>query len=123
VGTRRLDFGFNLVGPVAFAKSHEEPGIQLADVVSAVAAAAAQQPSDTWCKAVGRMLFANGSIHPDGIVPEPDRIDFRLPQPRLNALILNELLRRSELGESLTNELPEFVHANYRILQADHPGD
>jgi hypothetical protein len=95
LGDRQIDFGFNLAGPIALAKSHESPGIQLADVVAAVAVAAFAEPSEKWSKDVLGSMFASGAIHPDGIVPEHDRLDLDLPETRLNVLILLELLRRS----------------------------
>ena len=98
LGDRQIDFGFNLAGPITLAKSHDSAGVQLADVLAAVAVAAAADPSD-----------GSGAIHPDGIVPEHDRLDLDLPEARLNVLILFELLRRSEAGESLTVGLPGFV--------------
>jgi hypothetical protein len=109
LGERQIDFGFNLAAPIALAKSHESPGIQLADVLSSVAVAVADGPSDKWSKEVIRVLFESGAIHPDGIVPEHDRLDLDVPETRLNVLILIELLRRSDVGESLTVGLRDFV--------------
>jgi hypothetical protein len=109
LGERDIDLGFTLAAPIALAKSHESPGVQLADVLSSVAVAVAGDPSNKWSREVITILFESGAIHPDGIVPEHDRLDLDLPETRRNVLILHELLRRSEAGESLTVGLPDFV--------------
>jgi hypothetical protein len=116
LGDKQIDFGFNLAEPVSLARSHECPGIQLADVVAAVAVAAFIDPSEKWSKDVLGSMFASGSIHPDGIVPEHDNVDLDLPETRLNVLILRELLRRSERAVSLTNGLPEFVQRMGQVV-------
>ena len=123
LGDRQVDFGFNLAEPISFAKSHESAGIQLADVVAAAAVAAFDQRSEKWAKDMGRRLMASGSIHPDGIVPEHQRLDLDLPETRLNVMILLELLRRSEEGQSLTNGLPEFIHHVGRAVIQDGLGE
>jgi hypothetical protein len=120
LGDRRIDFGFNLVAPIVMARSHEVPGIQLADVLSAVGVAITDT-SDKWAKALARMLFEFGSISEDVIVPEPDRIDLSGPEPAANALILVELLRRSARRVSLVRELPSFIRDANRVHELEEP--
>lgn len=122
LGDRQIHLGFNLAEPIALARSHESPGIQLADVVSAVAVATFSGPTEKWSREMSRRLLSSGSLHPDGIVPEHDRLDLDLPETRLNVLILLELLRRSEKGQSLTNGLPEFIHHASQAAIHDGPG-
>lgn len=110
LGEREIQLGFNLAIPIRLAKSHETPGIQLADVLSSVGVAVVSDPSDKWSKDVMRLLLESDALHPDGIVPERDRIDLNLPETRMNVLILLDLVRRSEAGESLIVGLPDFVN-------------
>lgn len=50
-------------------------------------------------------------------MPEYDELKLDLPERKLNVLILNELLHRSENGTSLTQGLPEYIGA---MLDAVH---
>lgn len=115
LGDRQIQLGFNLAAPVAFAKSHQTPGIQLADVMASVAVAAMDR-TDRSVDDLRRQLFKAGMVHPDSVLPFAEYADIDHPQPKLNALILAELVRRSEHNESLTNGLMEFVVISSRQL-------
>jgi hypothetical protein len=106
----------NLVGPIDLRRSHDTPGIQLADVLAAAAAGAFAEPSEEWSKDVLQLLFASGSISDESILPEWKCIDLNLSQPLLNVEILFELLKRSERGDSLTHGLAEYIPEASRFV-------
>ena len=85
------------------------------------AVAAVSDTSDKWSREAFEVLFRSGAIHPDSIMPEYDRLDLDLLGPRLNMLILLELLYRSERGLSLTVGLPDFIRETSKAVQAGAP--
>jgi hypothetical protein len=117
LGERTIELGFNLAAPIAFAKSYESAGIQLADVVSSLAAKAYGESRDDWARGVIRTLLMGGVIHPDSIMPLV--LDGR--KTKLNIEILAELVRRSEYGESLTAGLVEFIRSRIEPISGGLP--
>jgi hypothetical protein len=108
LGDREVQFGYTLESPIAFGKSHQTPGIQLADVVAS-AGVAAMDSTDDWATEMRKLLIGSEIVNADSVLPFREYVDMDLPEPQRNAAILMELLRRSEQDESLTNGLIEFV--------------
>lgn len=100
---------FNLAEPLRFAKSHDEPGIQIADVVVAAAVHATKNPGATYSQEWLELL-GNGVQR---IFAEVDQIDLTAPTGAVNAIVLKELVRRSILKKNLFHGMPEFIRTAY----------
>lgn len=98
---------FNLKGPVSFGRSHDHPGIQLADVVAAASVHAlmnrSEKHSQAWLEALQTGLMP--------IFPEPDLIDLRTRSGAVNAVVLTELVSRSLQKRDLFDGMLEFIEA------------
>ncbi|RQN40791.1 DUF3800 domain-containing protein [Paraburkholderia tropica] len=102
-------FNFNLAAPIAFAKSHEEPGVQLADVLAGACNAALK--SGRASKGFERKLY--DSIAPliigQSVFPPPPEHAMSTGQYLAGMSLLEELIRRAREGIDLLANLPAFV--------------
>lgn len=119
LGGRRSSYLFNLAEPISLVESHDSPGVQLADVMAAAARHAFEENRDEWARTLFRRMLAAGSLHDGSMYPDVDYVDIRQKEPCVNYLLLLELVRRSKVGESLINGIPQFLavaQATYRPL-------
>jgi hypothetical protein len=100
---------FNLAEPLRFARSHDEPGIQIADVVVAAAVYATRNPDEAYSKKWLEMMGSGVQR----ISAEVDHIDLTTPSGAVNAIVLKELVRRSILGQNLFVGIPEVIRTAY----------
>ncbi len=104
----------NLAKPVRFARSEDEPGIQLADVLaSAFAQAAKRGPSDKTTLKWGEALMPSLA---GAIMPDLDEVDMRRPKAKVLLAVLLELVRRAVKGEHLCNDMDKFLVVATRDL-------
>lgn len=87
---------FNIVRPVEFGSSLEEPGLQLADVASSALLQARKHLSEEWAHSVLDEIEQHR--HEDCILPDPSYMDLTTPGCAVNALILHELGQRAIEG-------------------------
>jgi hypothetical protein len=100
---------FNLAEPLRFAKSHEEPGIQVADVVAAAAVHSFKNMQEGYSREWLRLL-GDGI---EAIFPDARLIDLKTPEGAINAIVLKELVDRSVRQVDLFKEMNEFIRAAY----------
>lgn len=87
---------FNIVRPVEFGSSLEEPGLQLADVASSALLQARKRLSEEWAYSVLDEIEQHR--HEDCILPDPSYMDLTTPGCVVNARILHELGLRAIEG-------------------------
>lgn len=87
---------FNMVRPVEFGSSMEEPGLQLADVASSAVLQARKHSGEEWAQPILDELERH--LHEDCILPDPSYMDLTTPGCAVNALILHELGQRAIEG-------------------------
>ena len=87
---------FNMVRPVEFGSSLEEPGLQLADVASSALLQARKYLSEEWAHSVLDEIELHR--HEDCILPDSSYMDLTTPGCAVNALILHELGLRAIEG-------------------------
>lgn len=100
---------FNLAEPVRFARSHEQAGIQVADVVAAAAVHAFRNLEEGYSREWLRLL-GDGT---QAIFPDARQIDLRTPEGAINAVVLKELVNRSVRQVDLFDGMGEFIRAAY----------
>jgi hypothetical protein len=113
---------FNLAEPLRFVRSHEHPGIQIADVVAAASVHAFRNLKEThsreWIQLLGEGLHA--------IFPDPEAIDLRTRSGAINAVVLKELVARSVRQDDLFSGMGEFIeiaHSSFPGYLAGLPND
>jgi len=106
---------FNLAGPISLLPSISEPGIQIADVLARGFARAVENPQGTeektWIEA-GADVFSETCVYPDINMLNLNTRDFFV-----NALILEELVERSIKGNSLFNDMSEFIFFAHKAFE------
>ncbi|MDB4912590.1 MAG: hypothetical protein JWM95_234 [Gemmatimonadetes bacterium] len=107
---------FNLAEPLRFAKSHDEAGIQVADVVAAAAAHAFRNMdashSREWLRLLGGNLQA--------IIPDVRLINLSTREGAINAVVLKELVDRSVKHVDLFEGMGEFIRTAYLEFPSYH---
>lgn len=95
-----------LTKEVVFESSDRSPGIQVADVCASACAFALNHQNETESQAWLRSLLPRvaGAVH-----AQLDKTDLREPDARLACVILLELERRAEKGESLIAGMSDFI--------------
>ena len=97
----------SLVEPVKFARSEDEPGIQIADVLaSALAQAAKRGAADETTAKWGRALFPSIA---GNIMPDPSATDMTRAKTWIALAVLRELVRRAVKGQNLYAGMERFV--------------
>ena len=103
---------FNLCKRIELVRSDSTPGIQIADVVSSALAHALQSRAEDYSRDWLEKFDAGGAINPNSIMPmsEGEANEKILgPSGRRNALVLEELMRRSRSGSDLLANIERFV--------------
>jgi hypothetical protein len=111
---KKQPFSFNLKAPILLARSHEHPGLQLADVMAAATATVLRNryrnlPNDPEVKKWEGIVW--DSLTDNNIWPDYGILDWNDPRCFVNTLILNELIERSLRGFSLFQGMSEFAFA------------
>lgn len=106
MGDKRY-FTFNLVKPIELVKSIETPGVQIADVVASATRAVVTNPRDTQLDLL--KVGASRAFGKYPVIPDLDEVDLTSPSAERNYLLLQELVRRSLCGESLLDDIRQFV--------------
>ena len=84
---------FNLSGPIQFAGSAVEHGIQIADTLAAAAVFAVSNPDDPMAQKWAEMLPEIGKC--GSVMPDFDHLDLNGVPAKLNAIVLMELHSRA----------------------------
>lgn len=111
---------YNLSGPVQFASSKIEHGIQIADVLAAAAVFAMSNPTDPMAQKWNALLpyiARYGSA-----VPDFDHLDLNGTAAKLNAVVLMELHSRSIKKQPLLDGMGEYVHMMKHGLRLEAMG-
>jgi hypothetical protein len=117
-GDKKQSITFNLSQKISLVKSSEYPGVQLADLVAGASIFAMRNKDDNevqkWRTYLPGMLHLRAS-------PDPRHLDMRAIPVQRNLLLLRELVRRSEAGISLTEDIGAFLAQSEYILTAKGP--
>jgi hypothetical protein len=109
---------FNLARPISLVKSHENSGIQIADVIAAAVAYGLKYPKRVESREWLMMADEYPLMHEESILPNMNQaIDG--PNVALNVLLLKDLVRRSRAGEELLVDIEDFLRSpfpNWRLL-------
>ena len=108
---------FNLSGPIQFASSAVEHGIQIADTLAAAAVFAVSNPDDPMAQKWAAMLPEIGKY--GSILPDFDHLDLNGMPAKLNAIVLMELHSRTIKKKNLLEEMPEYVHFMTQALRRE----
>jgi len=111
---RRSLLNYELGRPLRLGNSKVEAGLQLADVIATALVECFEnrraQHSREWGAA---FIGADAILDGGNIMPEPEAADLRLPNVMVNALLLQELIRRTEKGLDLLDGLGSYVAGLY----------
>lgn len=98
---------FNLSEPLIFSDSKNTPGIQIADVIAAIAVYVfSREQSDfsqKWSNLIAP-ISANGSI-----IPDQDELRLETTRVQRNVLVLHELHSRAKHGKSLIDGMDQHI--------------
>jgi hypothetical protein len=109
---------FNLPREISFVKSHECPGVQLADAVAGATIYALSKRDDSQTRKW--INYFPSILHPICVImPDNDHIDPYKIENQRNALLLYELVARSERGISLTEGIDRFLTDATQHLLSD----
>lgn len=100
IGGRRKLLTYSLAEPIAFRKSHEVPGLQLADVVASAISYAMRNREDEEANSWLKKVDAAHSIE-DTILPDFAHANVSHKDAMANSLLLMELVNRAEKGKPL----------------------
>jgi Protein of unknown function (DUF3800) len=98
---------FNMAREIQFGDSKMFPGMQIADTMAAAFAYIFRGGSDNYIKKWREFLPSTFSPH--SVLPEIDTIDLDTLPVRRNALLLKEIVYRSENHLPMLEGLPQFV--------------
>lgn len=110
---------FKLSEPISFRKSHETPGIQVADVLATAINYSLRNKEQSQCQEWMRLY--QDSLRGGFVFPDWDELDFAHPSVRLNAIVLHELVDRTIKGESLLADMGEFIDVARRFVMSQEP--
>lgn len=111
---------FNLSGPVQFASSAVEHGIQIADTLAAAAVFAISTPDDPMAQKWAAMLPEIAKY--GSVLPDFDHLDLKGIPAKLNAIVLMELHSRATKKKDLLGEMPEYVQFMTHALRREARG-
>lgn len=111
---------FNLSGPVQFASSAVEHGIQIADTLAAAAVFAISTPDDPMAQKWAAMLPEIAKY--GSVLPDFDHLDLEGIPAKLNAVVLMELHMRATKKKDLLKEMPEYVQFMSQALRREALG-
>lgn len=107
LGERRRPMTFNLHRPPRFGKSESEPGLQIADIFASFASLAARDRHTPDGAAILNVLLP--LLDADTVFPDYDAIDLTQKSVVMNMCLVAELARRAEEGESLLEQIEEYL--------------
>lgn len=111
---------FNLSGPIKFASSAVEHGIQIADTLAAAAVFAFTNPHDPLAQKWAAMLPEIGRY--GSVIPDFDHLDLKGAPAKLNAIVLLELHSRAVNKQPLLEHMGEFVQFMAQALRSEAMG-
>ena len=97
---------YNLSKPLSLVNSKDCAGVQIADVVASSFNRALKNPDDELHRHWMELLEPSVC---NAILPDSDLLDTREKEPFINSVLLCELADRGVKGESLLEELPEYI--------------
>ena len=118
--TGKQPLTFNLSGPIQFASSAVEHGIQIADTLAAAAVFAVSNPDDPFAQKWAAMLPEIGKY--GSVMPDFDHLDLNGIPAKLNAVVLMELHSRAVNQKPLLEEMPEYVQFMMHALRLEALG-
>ena len=105
---------FNMVRPMEFGSSLEEPGLQLADVASSALLQAMKHLGEEWAHSILQEIEPHR--HEDCILPDPSYMDLTTPGCAVNALILHELGQRAIEGRDPLYRMEDwYAHGHSQV--------
>ena len=118
--TGRQPITFNLSGPIIFANSKIEHGIQIADAFAAASVFAVTNSGDRLADKWREML---GEIaHYGSILPDEAHLDLDELSVKRNAITLMELHSRAKKNLSLVEGMPEYIKMMTRLIRMESLG-
>lgn len=105
--SREQPITFNLAKDISLVNSFSCPGVQLADVAAGATVYAFQNADDSEAKKWKEYLPA--MLHPTSVLPDVRHLDMSAIPAQRNLALLQELVRRSESGLSLTEGIDTFL--------------
>jgi hypothetical protein len=118
--TGKQPITFNLSGPIQFASSKLEYGIQIADTMAAAAVFAVTNDDDPLAQKWRDMLPEIGRY--GSVMPDFDHLDLNGLSAKRNALVLLELHSRATKQLSVTEGMSEYVSMMTRALRMEALG-
>jgi len=115
IGGRRKLLTYSLAEPIAFRKSHEVPGLQLADVIASAVSYAMRNREDEEANSWLKKIDASHSIE-DTILPDFAHADVSRKDGMANSLLLMELVHRAEKGKPLLSDIESLYQRARREL-------
>jgi uncharacterized protein DUF3800 len=118
-------YSFNLRRPIQLGNSHEQPGLQIADVVASATATLIKSqyrrlPDQSELKKWEPLI--KESLGDDNIWPDYEMLDWENPKCFVNTAVLMELVDRSINNEDLFDRMPAFAlsafHGHREFLAA-----
>jgi hypothetical protein len=100
IGGRKKLLTYSLAEPIAFHKSHEFPGLQLADVIASAISYAMRNRDDVQSNSWLQQIDSAHTVQ-DTILPDADRARVSHLDGMLNSMLLIELVDRAEKGKPL----------------------
>jgi hypothetical protein len=117
IGGRRKLLTYSLAGPISFGKSHEFPGLQIADVIASAISYAMKNRDDGEANSWLQQIDAAHTVH-DAILPDAARANVGSLDGLLNSMLLIELVRRAESGKPLLTGIEQLYVKARRELPA-----
>lgn len=118
--TGKQPLTFNLSGPIQFASSAVEHGIQIADALAAAAVFAVSNPDDPFAQKWAAMLPEIGKY--GSVMPDFDHLDLNGIPAKLNAIVLMELHSRAVNKKPLLEDMGEYVQFMMHALRREALG-
>jgi hypothetical protein len=118
--TGKQPLTFNLSGPIQFASSAVEHGIQIADTLAAAAVFAVSNPGDPMAQKWAAMLPEIGKY--GSVLPDFDYLDLNGMAAKRNALVLLELHSRAINKKNLLDGMSEYVGLMTHALRMESLG-
>jgi hypothetical protein len=106
----------NLAGPIVFGKSEINPTIQVADVTAGATADVFKRAGDSSLASLAS--WVNRNLHGDHILPDPELIDTRLIEPRVNLAVLRDLARRADCAQDPLKGMDRFYNASIKRFRS-----
>lgn len=117
IGGRRKLLTYSLADPIAFGKSHEFPGLQIADVIASAISYGMRNREDHEANAWLQQIDDVHAVD-DAILPDTSRANVNHLDGLLNSMLLIELVKRAESGQPLLARIEQLYAKTKRELPA-----